>query len=260
MKKIFYLLTGLILSLFYSNSSYSQATSATYAFASNLNAVITGNVTANAAIPGSSFTTSYSSSMLKLQPSVTWPTAVTTGFCIDFPLSGASGYNFTITGITFNAKTSGSSGANVASLSYQVDGIGSWTSFASTVSIPSGTTSNGLTFGTLSQTFSAGHTYIIRINLYAAASGTSASRSVSLQNVAFSGTTVLPVTFKSINLFKTNEGVNVVWDVVNESGVKEYVVEKSLDGKVFTSVGEVAADNSSQYTLPDPSQTNGIVY
>ena len=166
---------------------------ATWALTSNASSAVTGTSSASIItadmVPGANFTANggYSSSGYKCQPAAAWPTVVTDGLQLDFPLSPTNSYDATITGCTFTAKTSGSSGNNVATLSYQVNGAGPWTSFGTPQTITSGGVSS-INFGTLSTVFTVGNTYIIRLSLYAAASGTSASRSVSVLNYTINGT------------------------------------------------------------------------
>jgi hypothetical protein len=179
-------------SLSFPTTVFSQFT-ATWALTSDASSLVTStpasSVVAANMIPGASFTSNggYSSTGYKCQPTTAWPTIVTDGLQLDFPLSPATAYDATITGCTFTAKTSGSSGNDIAVLSYQVNGAGAWISFGTPQTLASGGTTN-ITFGTLNTVFTTGNTYVVRLSLYAAASGQSASRSVSVLNYVLTGT------------------------------------------------------------------------
>ncbi len=145
------------------------------------------SVVAGDMIPGANFSGgTHNNDGFRSQLGTAWPTTPTDESHLDFPLSPVTGFDLTITGLTLTAKTSGSSGANMLQLAYQVNGSGPWTLFGSPVAAPSGGTNN-LNFGTLNQTFFAGQTYVIRMYEYAAGS-TSASRSLYIKNVVFTGT------------------------------------------------------------------------
>ena len=135
----------------------------------------------NVSVPGTHNTDGYRSSI----PSGNWPTAATDGYHLDFPLSPNGPYDISITGLTFTVKCSGGSGNSMASLAYQVDGAGAWTAFGTPQVLPSGGTNN-ITFGVLSASLATGHTYVVRMYIYAAGTTTS-SRSVYIKNVVFSG-------------------------------------------------------------------------
>jgi hypothetical protein len=70
----------------------------------------------------------------------------------------------------------------------------------------------------------------------------------------------LPVTITSIKAYQQNNGVNVKWDVADEQNIDRYEIEKSTDGTHFKVAGEVAANNSSEYTWFDNNPANGNNY
>ncbi|UAY50713.1 beta strand repeat-containing protein [Ferruginibacter albus] len=57
----------------------------------------------------------------------------------------------------------------------------------------------------------------------------------------------LPVTFTTVNARKTNDDIKVQWNVQNELNIKQYIVEKSVDGNTFTAVATVKANGAIQY-------------
>ena len=50
----------------------------------------------------------------------------------------------------------------------------------------------------------------------------------------------LPVTFLGLVANRADNGVNLRWDVAEESNVREYQLEKSSDGSSFATVGSVS--------------------
>ncbi len=147
------------------------------------------SVAASQMVPGTNFASgTHNSDGFQCAYTTTWPTVPTDGLNIDFPLSPDASSHMTVTGLTMTVKISGSSNSQALSLAYQVDGAGAWTTIGSAQSVPSGGTSN-VTFGSLSQYFANGHTYVVRLYVYAGASSVSSSRKVYIKNVAFTGTT-----------------------------------------------------------------------
>ncbi|MGH2566660.1 MAG: T9SS type A sorting domain-containing protein, partial [Ginsengibacter sp.] len=54
----------------------------------------------------------------------------------------------------------------------------------------------------------------------------------------------LPVTFTNARAYLTNENIEVEWSVDNETGIRSYNVEKSLEGSRFVSNAEIVAKNT----------------
>ncbi len=49
---------------------------------------------------------------------------------------------------------------------------------------------------------------------------------------------VLPVTFLGLRAYQNQSGINIEWQVASESGIKNYTVERSVDGVLFNSIGD----------------------
>ncbi|OJW77645.1 MAG: hypothetical protein BGO69_07440 [Bacteroidetes bacterium 46-16] len=89
-----------------------------------------------------------------------------------------------------------------------------------------------------------------------------------ITNTSFRGICFAPLQFAlSIKLLSFNAGpkdgiVKVWWSTANESGVKNFTVERSVNGKNFASLGDVAASNSSSYSyvFNDKQPLAGISY
>jgi hypothetical protein len=61
----------------------------------------------------------------------------------------------------------------------------------------------------------------------------------------------LPVKLTSFNAAEEGLSTKLVWNVVEESGITSYVVEKSTDGRNFTAIGSVNAANQKVYSFTD---------
>jgi hypothetical protein len=71
---------------------------------------------------------------------------------------------------------------------------------------------------------------------------------------------VVPVNFKNITATLKQKSTEVNWEVGNEVNIVRYIVEKSTNGRTFTSIGSVVAYNSSTYTFDDASVSESEVY
>ncbi len=211
MKKIVSVVFFVCMVLFATNT-FAQYT-ATWALTSDKTVAVSGaqaaSVVASAMVPGSTFSTgTHNTDGFACSYTTNWPTAATDGMCLDFPISPDAASNLTVTGLTFPVKISGSSGSQMFSLAYQVDGAGAWTAMGTPQTATSGGSST-VTFSTLSASFENGHTYVIRMYVYAAATGTSSSRKAYVKNVAFSGavttanTPAVAVSANSLSSFGT---------------------------------------------------------
>ncbi len=82
--------------------------------------------------------------------------------------------------------------------------------------------------------------------------------------IVFSPLKVLPVTFTSIKAYKQNKNIEVEWRVSNESNIKEYQAEKSVNGIDFTTLSVVKPTNnnggSAVYTATDTKPVTGYNY
>ncbi|MEO8416540.1 MAG: T9SS type A sorting domain-containing protein [Ginsengibacter sp.] len=74
--------------------------------------------------------------------------------------------------------------------------------------------------------------------------------------------TVLPLTFNTVKSFLENSEVTVEWQTTNENNITNYAVEKSVDGKSFTKLGDREANNIpvNAYSYIDPYPVNGDNY
>jgi hypothetical protein len=63
----------------------------------------------------------------------------------------------------------------------------------------------------------------------------------------------LPVTFVDVKAIKQKEQINVTWKVENEINIREYAVEKSVNGVNFAKVGTVLATGLNEYAHIDES-------
>ncbi|MEO7923219.1 MAG: LamG domain-containing protein [Chitinophagaceae bacterium] len=67
------------------------------------------------------------------------------------------------------------------------------------------------------------------------------------------GCSTLPVNFLSIGANRTSNGVLVNWKVAGEQEMLQYEIERSTEGRSFSKVGTVSANNSTDYQWLDMS-------
>ena len=72
----------------------------------------------------------------------------------------------------------------------------------------------------------------------------------------------LPITFTSLRAYRQHQGIRIDWRTENETTIKEYRVEKSIDGNRFSGVGDIKANNFAlnNYTWVDEYPANGYNY
>lgn len=73
----------------------------------------------------------------------------------------------------------------------------------------------------------------------------------------------LPVTLYTMSAVQKGNDVEVAWQVTAESNLAKYDVEKSSDGRSFSKIGEVTAQNNGQntrYRFLDAAINNGTHY
>lgn len=80
--------------------------------------------------------------------------------------------------------------------------------------------------------------------------------------IVFRPAAVLPVTFTDVKATKSNENILVEWTVEAESNLKQYEVEKSVDGNTFSKAATVATSNinGGKYQWLDQTPASGYNY
>jgi hypothetical protein len=71
---------------------------------------------------------------------------------------------------------------------------------------------------------------------------------------------ILPVTFHNFSFQKTGNSVDLKWKASNTNGGGQFVIERSLDGKTFQSIGKVSISNLAgtySYSFSDQSLSGG---
>lgn len=77
----------------------------------------------------------------------------------------------------------------------------------------------------------------------------------------FNATGLLPVTVTNFTAQKLTDAVLLKWNVTAETGLKQYDVERSIDGIKFNTIGSVEGRNLPQYSFTDNILPNAtIVY
>ena len=75
--------------------------------------------------------------------------------------------------------------------------------------------------------------------------------------ITFRPATVLPVSFIAVNAAPLHGKINVSWKVASQVNVHHYEIERSLNGRVFSSAGSVQAINKAQYNWLDENAVAG---
>lgn len=76
-----------------------------------------------------------------------------------------------------------------------------------------------------------------------------------------SPSTILPVKFSTVSANSIGgNAVKVGWNIYQEINIDQYIVERSVNGIVFISVGAVTANGSSVYSLVDNNVPGSVVY
>lgn len=72
----------------------------------------------------------------------------------------------------------------------------------------------------------------------------------------------LPVSLISFNGTLQNSQVKLFWKTENEINVRQYIIEKSTDGRAYSNIGSVAALNgvTNNYTFTDATSLAGVAY
>ncbi|MEP6948154.1 MAG: ice-binding family protein [Ginsengibacter sp.] len=80
--------------------------------------------------------------------------------------------------------------------------------------------------------------------------------------IVFTPAIVLPLSFIYVKAYQESDGIAVEWKVENESNMKQYEVEKSLDGNHYEKSGAVAPGNSTvnNYSWLDTQAIAGYNY
>lgn len=78
--------------------------------------------------------------------------------------------------------------------------------------------------------------------------------------VVFKADPTLPLTLTNAKAYSLNNGVQVDWKTVNEAGIRSYEVEKSTDGRSFTTANTIAATGAGNYGWFDAAPVKGNNY
>ncbi|UAY51277.1 hypothetical protein [Ferruginibacter albus] len=91
----------------------------------------------------------------------------------------------------------------------------------------------------------------------------SSSQAANRFQIIFNGDNALPVTFTSVKAGKQQNKAAVQWNVENQTNIKEYIVERSADGKNFSQAAIVNANTNSSttsYNWTDDASITGDSY
>ena len=91
--------------------------------------------------------------------------------------------------------------------------------------------------------------------------GTSTAAAGANGRVIVTVNTVLPVKLSNIKAFEKQTGVQIEWTAYSEENLSKYQIERSVNGSLFTAIGEVTARNSlteTKYDFFDSNPLQGV--
>lgn len=106
------------------------------------------------------------------------------------------------------------------------------------------------------QGFPVGGSYRFRFEITPVTGAGGANQNVTFDDFRTNGTRAqapLPVTFIGIEARKLSAGVQLTWKIAGEENVVRYEVERSGDGRSFSTVHAVERNGKDTYTYLDPS-------
>jgi hypothetical protein len=110
--------------------------------------------------------------------------------------------------------------------------------------------------------FPTGGSYRFRFELTPGTGSGLTTQNITFDDFRTNGTLAqspLPVTFIGFDAKKLSTGVQLTWKVGGEENVNRYEVERSTDGRNFTTVGSVSTDKKDTYNYFDAT-TNSTIY
>jgi hypothetical protein len=110
--------------------------------------------------------------------------------------------------------------------------------------------------------FTAGEKFRIAVEITAETSSNN-NQCIIFDDFRVTGTIAqapLPVSFVGFGAKKMESGIQLIWNVAGERDVVSYQVERSTNGRDFTKLGEVTANNSTTYSFIDRQPANGLAF
>jgi hypothetical protein len=111
--------------------------------------------------------------------------------------------------------------------------------------------------------FPAGGSYRFQFEITPVTGNGDGNSTVTFDDFRTNGTLAqapLPVNFIDFEAKKISGGVQLTWKVAGEENVNRYEVERSTDGRNFTSVGSVATTKRDVYTYFDNRSSTTVYY
>jgi hypothetical protein len=102
--------------------------------------------------------------------------------------------------------------------------------------------------------FPAGGRYRFRLEISSSTGSGLSAQNITFDNFRTNGTLSqipLPVNFIGFEARKMNSNVQLTWKIAGEENVDRYEVERSEDGRSFTTIGTVARNGKDTYTYLD---------
>jgi hypothetical protein len=111
--------------------------------------------------------------------------------------------------------------------------------------------------------FPPGGRYRFRIELTPITGGGQAGETIIFDDWRTNGTLAaipLPVTFIGLDAKRVNNNVQLTWKVAGEENVARYEVERSTDGRSFSTIASINAHGKDTYNYTDVVSSNTVFY
>jgi hypothetical protein len=186
----------------------------------------------------------------------------TNGPSCDFNVTGTYGVN----GYKINEhyNISRTSGTSPAKITFDFDGSNLNNNDWSNNVAPG--TSDGVVMAHYNTTFSCWEVASSQILLYPPSGNITTDLLTSFSPFTFGyiGVSSLPVKFGNVRAYQQGNGIKIDWSNLTESSVVDYKVERSANGRDFTSLSALTAikndGNRADYSFVDAAPVNGVNY
>ena len=96
--------------------------------------------------------------------------------------------------------------------------------------------------------------------LVASVVGNSTSANTSKNQIAQVFPGASSFNFGKLNAHRQGKGIALAWNMVNNTGISCFVIERSYDGEWFEEVGQVSCEATNRYKFHDGSVYPGYLY
>jgi hypothetical protein len=174
-------------------------------------------------------------------------------------LSPTSSNSVALSGISFGARSTGTGPTSITIRS----SIDAFASDLATFTVPNNS-SYAFYSNSLSATGISGQAVILRIYAFNG-SGSAATNTANfrIDDLTINPTAILPLSLTSFNASYNGRSSQLKWSTANESNIKGFAIERSVDGLIYNEFAFVPASNNAgqtSYSYDDANVNNGANY